>query len=68
MESFIVFLGSNKTIIIAAATTVAELITIGVNLYRKLKAEKKTVVLKSKQSFTKKLIWASNPVNLFRKP
>lgn len=74
LTSIITYLASNKAVLIGAATAIAELTTIAVNLYRKLKAEKSKVSAMSasdeacRPSKTKQLLWAANPINLFRAP
>lgn len=71
-----------KLIIMGAAITVSELIIIAVNTYRRLRA--KTEILMKfpaltktptvdekkllKENTLKVILWAANPINLFRKP
>lgn len=64
------FLATNKTMLTAAAVTVGELMVIGVNVYRKIKARKTEVTTMEvkPRSVASLLLWSANPVNLFRKP
>ena len=66
---------ANKAVVIGAAGVISELIVIAVNTYRAIRANKKQIEamgLPSKPTeFDKKvsvLLWAANPINLFRKP
>ena len=76
LESILTFLAANKTIIVGATATLAEVGTIIINFVRKNKAEKQMVQTMSEAGMTdvpkasvgKKLLWAANPINLFRKP
>lgn len=71
VESLLQFLTDNRTIIVGATVTIAEVTTVVVNLLRKLKSEKEkmqTMGAGERESFAKKLIWSANPINLFRQP
>jgi len=72
LESILTFLTANKAIIVGATATLAEVGTIIINFVRKNKAEKQMseagVTDVPKTFVGKKLLWAANPVNLFRKP
>jgi len=79
LESILTFLTENKSIIVGAAATIAEVATIVVNFVRKTKANEKVVQTMmnagddiefggSKPSNGKKLLWSANPINLFKKP
>ncbi len=56
--------------IIGAAFTVVEISVIAVNLIRKSRAAKasKSAEIMSKPSFFRTLLWAANPINLFKSP
>jgi hypothetical protein len=71
LESILQFLSSNKTIVVGATACLAEVATIIVNFTRKIRSDKQkvqTLDAGKKQSFTKKLLWSANPINLFRSP
>ncbi len=77
IESILEFLTSQRSIIVGAAVTIAEALTVLINFWRKNKSEKATVkLMNAGQSFgnfthtTKgqKFLWSLNPINLFRKP
>lgn len=81
LKDTLIFLAANKAVIVGAAATVAELIVISVNLYRRLRAKKRfelesadNPVLASqrepvyKSSLFNDLAWSANPINLFRNP
>ena len=68
IESILTFLSENYKIITGAALTDSELIIIAVNCYRKTKASAITFSSNRHESVFQKLIWACNPINLFRKP
>lgn len=65
LESILEFLTLKNTIIIGAATTVAELTVILVNFYRQL--IKNTTELKAMNKIERSVLWAANPINLFRR-
>lgn len=66
------YLTTNKVILVGAAATIGELIVIAVNTYRKIRADKisdqQISTLEAKPPRKNTLLWAVNPINLFRKP
>lgn len=81
LKDTLIFLATNKAIIVGAAATVAELIVISVNLYRRLRAKKRFELESAdnpvptskratdyKGSLFNDLAWSANPINLFRNP
>ena len=61
------FLASNKAAVIGAAVTISEVVVIGVNTYRRLKANAQKVQLAGEMPMHRTILWAANPLNLFRK-
>lgn len=76
IESILQFLTDQRTIIVGASVTVAEVLTVFTNLWRKNKAEKaimKAMTAGTVGTFTaatkkQKFLWSLNPINLFCKP
>ena len=75
IEHILNFLTSNRAIIVGAAITIAEVIVVVINVWRKNRAEKTLVKLMNIASKTyvydtkvQTLLWILNPINLFRKP
>jgi len=69
LTEILTFLTDKRTIITGAALTISELIVIIVNLVRKIKnkpALKTASVYSNEISHLKILIWAANPLNLFK--
>lgn len=73
------FLSQNKTIIIGATATIAELFVIIINLKRRIKKEQNLVKYMtapyinleqrtriSRTLSLRNLLWAANPINLFK--
>ncbi len=75
IEHILDFLTSNRAIIVGAAITIAEVIVVFINVWRKNRAEKTLVKLMNIANKTyvydtkiQTLLWILNPINLFRKP
>lgn len=64
------YLASNKTIVVGATATLAEVTVIIVNTWRKLRADKNRTVAMgmARPSNLQVFLWAANPINLFRQP
>jgi hypothetical protein len=65
MITILTFLAANKTIIIGAAVTVAELGVIYRN-YKK-RTRSRAVSKSSKGQIVRDILWSANPINLFKK-
>lgn len=67
LVSLLTFLTEHKVVIVGAAATISELIVIIVNLWRKLRQRKTGVMVYTPVSPVRTLLWAMNPINLFRR-
>ncbi len=76
IESILEFLTSQRSIIIGTVVTVAEVLTVLLNFWRKNKVEKAAIQLMNAgvsgpfvpKTKGQKFLWSLNPINLFRKP
>ncbi len=70
IEQILQFMTENKLIIIGAATTISEVIVIFWNMRRKAKTVKVMAATENAtpESKLSVILWAANPINVFRKP
>lgn len=73
LNMILTYLAEHKTIVVGATATVLEVLTLFVNFWRKNKAAKQVqlmgadVTTGNRKTKFQKLLWAANPINLFRK-
>lgn len=63
------FMAAHKVIIIGATTTFAEVVVVLFNLWRRLRSPHTELMSSDQKSVTfKTILWAANPINLFKQP